>query len=89
MQYAYDKNAPKKPTNVTVNGDLLKLAKACGINVSATLEQALVEQVKAASREQWLHENQEAIDAYNEHVEKHGVFSDKASDGTSTGSRSF
>ncbi|MET0379489.1 MAG: type II toxin-antitoxin system CcdA family antitoxin [Spongiibacteraceae bacterium] len=89
MQYTYDKNAPKKPTNVTVNSDLLKLAKACGINVSATLEQALVAQVKAASREQWLHENQAAIAAYNEHVEKHGVFSDKAADGTAAGARSF
>lgn len=76
MQPVYDRNAPKKPTNVTVNSDLLKQARACGINVSATLEQALAEQVKAARRERWLADNRDAIDAYNQQVEKHGVFAD-------------
>lgn len=76
MQPAYDKNAPKKPTNVTVNSDLLKQARVCGINVSATLEQALAEQVKAAMRERWLEDNRAAIEAYNQQVEKHGTFSD-------------
>lgn len=81
MQPAYDKSAPKKPTNVTVNSDLLRQAKAYDINISATLEQALAERVKAAIRERWLQDNQAAIEAYNQQVEKHGVFSD--------GSRSF
>jgi len=30
----------------------------------------------AAKRKRWRKENREAITAYNEHVEKHGVFSD-------------
>lgn len=46
------------------------------INLSATLEQALIEALKKKQREQWLAENRKAIDAYNEHVEAHGVFSD-------------
>ena len=34
------------------------------------------EALKGKQREQWLAENKAAIDAYNEHVESHGVFSD-------------
>ena len=46
------------------------------INLSATLEQALGEALRQRQREQWLAENREAMEAYNAHVEKHGVFSD-------------
>ena len=42
----------------------------------AALEQALAEALKKKQREQWLTENRNAINAYNEHVEAHGVFSD-------------
>lgn len=37
---------------------------------------ALVEALSRSQCEQWLAENSEAINAYNEHVEAHGVFSD-------------
>jgi antitoxin CcdA len=40
------------------------------------LEQALVEALKKQQREQWLAENRDAIKAYNQHVDKHGVFSE-------------
>ena len=46
------------------------------INLSATLEQALIEVLRQRQREQWLTENQAAIDAYNQRVEAQGVFSD-------------
>ncbi|WP_247255608.1 type II toxin-antitoxin system CcdA family antitoxin [Pseudomonas moorei] len=46
------------------------------IILSATLEQAQAEARCTEQREQWLAENSEAINAYNEHVENHGVFSD-------------
>lgn len=76
MPNIFDENAPKKPTNLSINSDLLKMAKECGINLSATLEQALVAQVRTARQQQWLSENSDAIATYNEHVEKNGVFSD-------------
>ena len=76
MQCIFDQTAAKKPTNLSVNSDLLRLAKECGINLSAALEQALAERVRLAKQQQWLAENQESIAAYNDHVEKHGVFSD-------------
>ena len=73
---AYNPHAPKRAANLSVNGDLLNKAKDLDINLSATLEQALTEAVKQKQREQWLAENRNAITAYNEHVEVHGVFSD-------------
>lgn len=46
MRYDYDLSAPKKPTNLTVNSDLLAQAKALGINLSQVLEQSLTQEVK-------------------------------------------
>ncbi|TFB39022.1 type II toxin-antitoxin system CcdA family antitoxin [Pseudomonas sp. F01002] len=40
------------------------------------LEQAPAEALRRKQCEQWLAENSEAVDAYNEHAEAHGVFSD-------------
>lgn len=76
MQALYDQNAPKKPTNLSINSDLLKRAKDLEINLSATLEQALTDQLKARKADQWLEQNKSAIAAYNKSVEKNGAFSD-------------
>jgi antitoxin CcdA len=76
MNLAYDTQAPKKPTNVSINSDLLAKAKALKINVSATLETALADIVAARQRELWKEENRSAIVAYNKLVEDNGVASD-------------
>lgn len=76
MQPVYDTRAPKRPANLSVNGDLLNKARELDINLSATLEQALAAALREKQRAQWLAENKAAMEAYNEHVEKHGVFSD-------------
>ena len=47
MSSLYNTNAPKKPTNLTVNSDLLKQAKDYKINISATLKTALADALKA------------------------------------------
>ncbi|HEU4779560.1 MAG TPA: type II toxin-antitoxin system CcdA family antitoxin [Steroidobacteraceae bacterium] len=66
----------KRATNVTVRGDLLAAAREAGVNLSATLERALTEELAEARRKKWRVDNREAIAAYNDHVEKHGTFSD-------------
>ncbi len=68
--------ALKKPTNVSINSELLLKAKQLKINLSATLEAALIEVVNAKQRELWKCENESAIKAYNQMVESEGVFSD-------------
>lgn len=67
---------PKRATNVSVRSDLLAAAREAGVNLSATLERALIEELAEAKREKWRQENRESIAAYNEHVEKRGVFSE-------------
>jgi antitoxin CcdA len=67
---------PKRATNVSIRSDLLAAAREAGINLSAALERALTEELAAAKRLRWRMENRDAIDAYNEHIEKHGVFAD-------------
>ena len=76
MNPTFDTHAPKKPTNVTINSDLLAKAKELKINLSATLETALTELVNARQRDLWKRENKIAIEAYNQLVEEHGTFSD-------------
>ena len=77
MRQLYNTNAPKKPTNLSVNSDLLNEAKALKINLSATLEAALLNELKAARRDLWLAENKQAIDTCNKLAESHGLFADK------------
>ena len=72
----YDVRAPKRATNVTVSADLLRPARELGINLSQTLESALVVEVSGRARQRWLVENRDAIDAYNRDVERNGCFAD-------------
>ena len=67
----------KRPTNLTIDAELLDEAKALGINLSSVLEQGLRERVAKARRERWLEENADAIAEHNERVAGRGVFSDR------------
>ena len=75
MNYAH--NAPKRPTNLSLNEELVRAAKSLDLNVSAIAEEALAKAVRRQAARLWLEENAEAIEAYNERVRKAGVFSDK------------
>ncbi|MBP7062973.1 type II toxin-antitoxin system CcdA family antitoxin [Ferrovibrio sp.] len=71
-------NAPirRKPTNLSLQENLVAEAKALGLNVSQIAEAALAAAVREAKAAAWLAENREAIEAYNRHVEQHGMFID-------------
>ncbi|MDM3871085.1 type II toxin-antitoxin system CcdA family antitoxin [Porticoccus sp. W117] len=77
MQTLYDLNAPKKPTNLSINSDLLAKSRLLNINLSATLEQALRAKLAEKEAESWKQQNANAIRAYNEFVEENGLFSDE------------
>lgn len=77
MQPLFDFDAPKKPTNLSLNSDLLTKCKAMKINLSATLEQALIDKLAKSKSEKWADENKHAIRAYNEFVDEHGCFGDE------------
>jgi antitoxin CcdA len=71
-----NQTAAKRATNVSIRSDLLAAAREAGVNLSATLERALKEELAEVKRKRWREENREAIAAYNEYIEKHGTFSD-------------
>ena len=80
MQVLYDRNAPKKAANLSINSDLLHKAKDLHINISSVLESALAEKIRNQTQEIWIAENKEAIAQYNQHVDSFGVFSDSERD---------
>ncbi len=62
----------KRPVNLSIDAALIADAKSSGVNLSAMLEKALRVEV----RERWQRDNAKAIAAFNEHVEKDGMWSD-------------
>lgn len=77
MADLYDRDAPKKATNLSINSSLLAEAKGLKVNLSATLEKALETELKEAKRANWLKDNKEAIENCNKLAEQHGLFADK------------
>ncbi len=72
----YDPSAPRKPTNLSVNSDLIRKAKERKINVSSVLEHALAEEIRQREQADWKEQNRESIEYYNKLVQEKGVFSD-------------
>lgn len=73
MATSDDHQAARRPVNLSINADLLAKVRDLKINLSATLEQALVEGLRRRQREQGLAENRGAIDASNQQVEPRGL----------------
>lgn len=73
----FDESAGKRPTNLSINVDLLKKSRAAGVNLSATLEAALEERLLRQRREAWIAANKSAINAYNQRVSSSGSFGDR------------
>ncbi|MET3998623.1 type II toxin-antitoxin system CcdA family antitoxin [Marinobacterium sp. MBR-109] len=77
MTELYNTAAPKKATNLSINSDLLRKTRELNINLSATLEQALREELSKRKATQWVEENRTAIQRYNDFVGQHGCFGDE------------
>ena len=67
------RSAPRKPTNVTLPEPLLQEARDLGVSLSQACERGLREVVEETRTAKWLQENQDAIEAWNEYVEKNGL----------------
>ena len=66
----------KKAVNLSISAELLQAARSNDINLSATLEAAVADQLRLVRRRQWLKENHDAIRAYNRDVEERGTLSE-------------
>jgi antitoxin CcdA len=65
--------APKKPTNLSLNSEVLAMARELGMNVSRTVDALLAEEVKRQYWARWNEQNSEAIEQYNERIEREGL----------------
>jgi antitoxin CcdA len=70
-------NQLKKATNVTIRADLLAQARELRVNLSQEFEAHLVEVIRKRRAEQWLRDNREAIEAYNRHIERDGIWNEE------------
>ena len=66
-------DAPKKPTNLSLNADVLAMARELGMNVSRTVDALLAEEVKRQYWVRWNEQNRDAIDQYNQRIEQEGL----------------
>jgi len=66
-------NAPKKPTNLSLNSKVLEAARELGLNVSQTVDHLLAAEVKRLYWEKWNAENKEAVAAYNARIASEGL----------------
>ncbi|WOE74251.1 type II toxin-antitoxin system CcdA family antitoxin [Alterisphingorhabdus coralli] len=66
-------STPRKATNITLDPVAVDEAKQLGINVSQACENGLRSEIAKAKGEQWLEENREAIDAFNEWIAENGL----------------
>ncbi len=81
MKPLFDPDAQQKPTNLSLNSDLLEKCQAIEINLSVMLEQALTKELVKTAEHKWAQENKKAIDAYNEFVDTNGCFGEECREG--------
>lgn len=63
----------RRPTNVSINAQLLAEARALEVNISRAAEQGLARAIAERRAALWLEENQAALESSNAYVEQHGL----------------
>ena len=70
---AAPKRRLRKPTNVSLPAQLVAEAEALNINLSRACEAGLAEAVTEARRKRWLEANREALDFWNDEIERNSL----------------
>lgn len=63
----------RRPVTFTVRPELIQEARSLNLNASRAAEAGLEAAVKAAKEKAWLRDNQAAIQAYNERINREGM----------------
>lgn len=63
----------RKATNLSLDSDVLQLAKKFEINVSRAAQHGIELAIAERQAELWRKENQDALESSNEYVAKHGI----------------
>ena len=66
-------NAPKKPTNLSLNSKVLEKARELGMNVSQTVDILLAAEVRRCYWQKWNEENKDAVAEYNARIASEGL----------------
>ncbi len=64
----------KGRVNLSVREDLLQEARRLKLNLSQLAEQAIEAALSKLRADRWAAENREAIEGYNAHIRKYGVW---------------
>ena len=64
----------KAAVNLSISAVTLREARTAKLNLSQFLEQGLQEHLKRRRAEKWTEENREAIKAYNERIQREGLW---------------
>jgi antitoxin CcdA len=67
---------PKRAVNVSVDAEILKVAKEMNVNLSQALERALDSLTAEERARRFYQENKASMDAHNAHIEKYGTSSE-------------
>jgi antitoxin CcdA len=68
----FDKS-PKRAMNLSLNAKIVDMARELGMNVSATVDELLAQEVSKRYWERWNEDNKEAIEHYNARIEREGL----------------
>lgn len=71
------KSGPKRAVNVSVDAEILKVAKEMKINLSDALERALARLTAEERARRFYEENKAFVDLHNELAEKYGTLSEQ------------
>lgn len=63
----------KRPTNISLDVELVEAARALEINVSQACERGLAAEVRAAREASWLAGNRAALEGWNDWIEANGM----------------
>lgn len=63
----------RKPTNLSLDPDLVSEARGLQINISRVAEEGIAKAVAAEKARLWKIENREAIESWNKYVEENGL----------------
>jgi antitoxin CcdA len=71
------KPGSKRAVNVSVDAEILKVAKEMKLNLSQAFEETLRERTEEERIRRWREENREVIESYNAYIERNGVFGEE------------
>jgi antitoxin CcdA len=74
MAFVRDSSAPfRRPTNLSLDSQLVDEAKALGLNVSRACERGLAAQIAEEKSKRWRTENAAALGSSNAYVDENGL----------------